>query len=197
MKFKERLSINEYIQVVNEIADNYFDLTTGEYYPHIGEIQAVCIFYNHCVELEEDDAIKVHPIVLLDDMQILFKDEEFMKRYNRAISEKGRFRLNFTNAYNAAMEIVRHRNNDANALTTAIDLGVRNAFKSLADVFTTDDIKALTDVASQVVGGVITPEAIVKAYENSERFKENTESLLTKEENTEEVENVIPMPEKK
>lgn len=170
MKFKNKFNINEYIQVVNEIADGFFDIETGEYYPHMGEIQAMCIFYNHCAELERTDPINVHPITMLEDMQVLLNIEEFVKRYNRMTTEKGRFKLDFTNAYNAAMEIVRHRNNDATAITIAIEKGVRNALKALGEMFSVDDVKSFMGIASQIADNGDIGEAIVKAYENSNRF---------------------------
>ena len=178
MKFNNKLNLVEYLQVVNEIAQEFFDSNTYEYTPQIGEMYAVCAYFNHCVELEDSDDIKVHPIEDIMDMEQLYDNEEFMKHYNEAILNNDDIAsLLFGNAYNQAKDIVEYKKSDANAFATAISLGMEAILKSFKNIFSDEDINKFADIAKQISNGKLSNEAIVEAYENSSRFKGNTKEL--------------------
>ncbi len=193
MKFNNKLNLVEYLQVVNEIANEFFDMNTYEYTPQVGEMYAVCAYFNHCVELEDTDEIKTHPIVDIMDMQQLYDNEEFMKHYNDAIYNYNiGTSLLFGNAYDQAQDIVEYKKSDANAFATAISTGMDAILKSFRESFSDEDITRFTDIAKQIKDGKLSSEAIVEAYGNSERFKEKTEELNASSEPP-----VIPFPQKK
>lgn len=193
MKFNNKLNLVEYLQVVNEIAQEFFDSNTYEYTPQIGEMYAVCAYFNHCVELEDSDDIKVHPIEDIMDMQQLYDNEEFMKHYNEAILNNDDIAsLLFGNAYYQAKDIVEYKKSDANAFATAISLGMEAILKSFKNIFSDEDINKFADIAKQITEGKLSSEAIVEAYGNSDRFKEKTEEL-----NASHKPSVIPFPQKK
>lgn len=193
MKFNNKLNLVEYLQVVNEIANEFFDANTYEYTPQIGEIFAVCVYFNHCVELEDTDEIVIHPIEDIMDMQQLYDNEEFMKHYNEAILNNDDIAsLLFGNAYYQAKDIVEYKKNDANAFATAISSSMDAILKSFKESFSDEDITKFADIAKQIAEGKISNEAIVEAYGNSDRFKEKTEELNATPEPT-----VIPFPQKK
>lgn len=192
MKFNNKLNLVEYLQVVNEIANEFFDENTYEYTPQIGEMFAICAYFNHCVELEETDDIKTHPIVDIMDMEQLYDNDEFMKHYYEEIWDENNYKLTFGNAYDKAMDIVEYKKNDANAFATAISSGMGAILKSFRDSFSDEEIKKFTEIAEQVTNGKLSGEAIVEAYGNSERFKEKTEELKASSEPS-----VIPFPQKK
>lgn len=193
MKFNNKLNLVEYLQVVNEIAQEFFDVNTYEYTPHIGEIYAVCAYYNHCVELEDTDHIKVHPIEDLSDMQQLYDNLEFMAHFWQEIDGTESIETSFTfgHAYEQALDIVDYKKSDANSFAIAITSGMEAILKAFRESFSDDEIKKFTNIAQQVVEGKLSNQAIVDAYGNSDRFKENTEKLQG-EDNV-----VIPFPQKK
>lgn len=193
MKFNNKLKLVEYLQVVNEIANEFFDENTYEYTPQIGEMFAVCAYFNHCVELEETDDIVIHPIEDIMDMQQLYDNVEFMKHYNEAILDyDGHISLLFGCAYDQAKDIVEYKKSDANAFATAISSGMGAILKSFRDTFSDEDMAKFTDIAKQITEGKLSSEAIVEAYGNSDRFKEKTEELNAHHEPS-----VIPFPQKK
>ena len=192
MKFNNKLDLAEYIQVVEEIVDDFFD-EFNNFCPHIGKIHAVCVYYNHCVEIEDGDEITKHPIDNIDDMQQLFDNEEFMDNFQNAIEpyeDEFSHTLTFSNAYDDALNIVHYRNNNAHSFALAMTSGFNDILKSFREMFSADDIKAFTDIVSQVKDEKFNADAILKAYENSERFKENTKEI-------EEESKIIKLPEQR
>ena len=179
MKYNNKLDLVEYLQVVNEIANEFFDANTYEYTPQIGEMYAVCAYYNHCVELEDTDDMTTHPIEDIMDMQQLYDNEEFMNEYNCAIDDDGWYvaSLSFGNAYIQAKSIVEYKKRDANAFATAITACFDAILKSFRNSFSDEEINKLTEIAGQIVHGKLSSEAIVEAYGNSKRFDDNTEEL--------------------
>ena len=179
MKYNNKLNLVEYLQTVNEIVAEYFDSEKYEYSPHVGEMYVVCAYFNHCVELEEDDVIKQHPIDDILDMQQLYDNEDFMEHFNNEIDsyDAVNFNLTFGHAYQNAMDIVESKKSDANAFATAISASMNAILQAFRNSFSDSDIQKFTDIAQQVLNGKISNEAIVNAYEHSERFKENTEEV--------------------
>lgn len=191
MKYNNKLNLVEYLQVVNKIVGEYFDANTYEYTPQIGEISAVCTYFNYCVELEDTDDIKIHPIVDIMDMQYLYDNVDFMTHFNEEIDAPVFASFTFGNAYDKAMDIIEYKKNDANSFATAISSSMDAILKSFKDSFSDSDIEKFTEIATQITSGKLSNEAIVEAYGNSDRFKENTESLISDEPD------VIPFPKKK
>ena len=48
MKFNNKLKLPQYIKLVDEIVEGYFEQTTGEYVPHIGEIHMAYLYFKNC-----------------------------------------------------------------------------------------------------------------------------------------------------
>ena len=178
MKFDNKLNLVEYLQVVSEITSEFFDEETYEYTPQIGEMYALCLYFNHCVEIEENDGITLNHITDISDMEQLYGNEELMKHYEDEIwSDVGTTALTFGNAYEKAKEIVEYKKNDANAFATAITESINAILKSFRESFTEEDVMKISDIAKQITSGKLSNESIVKAYENSSRFKDNTKEL--------------------
>lgn len=191
MKYNNKLNLIEYFQVIDEIVDQHFNMETYEYAPQFGELFAVCAYFNHCVELEESDSFEIHPIEDMMDMADLLEDKDFMEHFQNEVDGYDAIKtsLTFGHAYDKAIEIVEYKKNDANAFATAISSGMDAILKSFRDSFSDDEIERFTNIAQQVVDGKLSNEAIVDAYEKSDRFKENTESLSEP--------TIIPFPQKK
>ena len=179
MKYNNKLNLVDYINVVNELANEFFDDEHYEYTPQVGEMYAVCAYFNYCVELEDTDEIKQHPITDILEMQQLFDNEEFMNHFNEEIDGYSSVKINLTfgHAYNTAIDIVENKKSDANSFANAISAAMDAILKSFRNSFSDEEINKFTNIAQQIVDGKISNEAIVNAYEKSDRFKENTEQL--------------------
>lgn len=190
MKYNNKLNLVEYFQIIDEIVHEYFDMDTYEYVPQFGELFAICSYYNHCVELEESDDFKIHPIEDIMDMKELLENEDFMSHYNTEINCLDSLNATFTfgHAYDKAMEIVDYKKNDANSFANAIGSAINAILTSFRESFSDEEIEKFTTIAQQVVDGKLSNEAIVAAYDKSERFKQNTDELSGK--------NIIPFPSK-
>lgn len=187
MKYHYKLNLIEYIQVVNEIVQDYFDPVTYEYTPHIGELHAVSVYYNHCVELEKGDSMPAQPITDIKDMQRLLDDEEFMVNYVEATLYSGGL-ATFSDAYDKAMDIVEYKKSDANSFALAISTGMGAVIDSLRGVLENVDVDKFAQIAKEISSGKISNEAIAEAYSNSDRFKSNTESI---NETTDKIVNIL------
>lgn len=179
MKYNNKLKLDEYLQVIDDMVDVYFDHTTYEYTPQYGELFAVCTYFNYCVELEESDTIKKQPIIEFDDIKLLYENEDFMKHYNEAIDcfDAVQSNLTFGHAYEMVQDIVNYKRNDANSFANAISAGMSAILKSFRESFTEEEVNKISEIAKDIVSGKISNESIVKAYENSDRFKSNTETM--------------------
>ncbi len=57
MKFNNKLKLPQYIKLVDEIVEGYFEQTTGEYVPHIGEIHMAYLYFKNCAVAEDGDEV--------------------------------------------------------------------------------------------------------------------------------------------
>ena len=179
MKYNSQLNLIEYIQVVNSIEQDYFDDNTYEYTPHIGEIHAVCEYYNNCAEPEEADEFPNQPVTDITEMEKLYNNKDFMKHFYDEINNPDVNNASFTfgHAYKQAMDIVNYKKSDANSFATAISASMDSILKSFRDSFSDKEIQTFTNIAKDITSGKLSSESIVKAYENSARFATNTQEV--------------------
>lgn len=203
MKFNSKLSITDYVGVVEELASNYFNIATGEATPHIGNIYSVYVYFKYCVESEEGDTVtqdtiniideEGNPSIDLNELQKLFDDEKFMARYQKDIDVYCRseevFRLDFAHAFVDANEYAKNKANSAHAVSAAISNSIAGIMKAFRESFSDETINGLTELAKDIKDGKLSEEAIVEAYGNSERFAKKTQEL--------EGSKIIKLPEKR
>ena len=203
MKFNSKLSITDYVGVVEELASNYFNSATGEATPHIGNIYSVYVYFKYCVESEEGDTVtqdtiniideEGNPSIDLNELQKLFDDEKFMARYQKDIDVYCRseevFRLDFAHAFVDANEYAQNKANSAHAVSAAISNSIAGIMKAFRESFSDETINGLTELAKDIKDGKLSEEAIVEAYGNSERFARKTQEL--------EGSKIIKLPEKR
>ena len=199
MKFNNKLNLVDYLKVVQEISGAYFDSETYDYIPQIGEMFAICSFFNYCVELEDDDEQIPKPIEEISDAEKIYNNAEIMDEFCKEtaiyVGEKYDCSipsLTFGHAYYQAMDIVKEKLSDANAFATAISLSIESVLKGFKILFSEEDMEKLAKITSDIASGKLSNEAIIDAYSNSDRFKENTERA-----NAKAVSNAIPFPQKK
>lgn len=173
MKINTKLSIVDYMMVVEEIVQEFFDID-GEYKPHFGELNAMRIFYNYCTEPEVQ-------IVDLLEMQEIIERDEFIDAYSAAIrlsdGSTPKKQLDFYNAYYDAKEIVYQKVNSYQCLATAVENAMKTLFDTLLSRFNNDSMQRLIDVAEKVADKNIDEQAIAEAYGKSARFENNTQEV--------------------
>lgn len=165
-----KMDFMTYIQTVDKIVSEYFDIN-GEYCPHIGRAYVMQLFYKQCVNSEELEAKIGDNMNEIEMITILSTNEKFMDRFNKALSPICDYALDFTNAYNDAMEIVEDRKSSAGRIVDMLKSVLDDLIGETALVMTEDNLAAIRAIAENLTGGKSTAEAIVENYAKSDAFK--------------------------
>jgi len=130
----------EFIHLVDDIVDGYFD--AGVYQPHLGELNAMRLFFNY-----------KHPGEEIQDLDIfvgILEDEEFIKSFYQEICHADPYEaLNFANAFRLAMEIV---NTKKSSLGNLLDL-VNNWLSNIGTVLSQENIDKISEIADGIKNG--------------------------------------------
>lgn len=165
------LKLGDYIYLVNEIADGYFDFQ-GNYQPHLGILNTMRIYYISCVVNSVYDEKVPHNVIDIADMQIVIEDEEFQACFNEAIMPSDTYSITFGTAYKMAMDIVERKNY---SISEGVNI-VKNVILEIADkispAFNDDTLNQLSTIAKEIDKGNLTPNAMWEAYSKSEAFKQ-------------------------
>lgn len=137
------LDMVTFISVVNGIAVEYFD-ADGTYTPHIGMLNAMRVFYNECVKESPYSDTVPFPIQDAIEMKEIVKDEEFIEAFNKTEWPE---KLDFSTAYQKALEIVDYRKT---SLASLVEL-VQNAVMQLAEKLNT----SLSDERLAEIGSLV------------------------------------------
>ena len=100
MKFETKLNVNDYLAVVEEIANGFFN-DNGEYTPHMGRIVSVAVFCDYCMKES------VFQDVENPDMNVVMDNGEIIKAYHEAVNCSDE--MSFGAAYSDAMKLVDYR----------------------------------------------------------------------------------------
>lgn len=173
MKFNNKLKLADYVRLVDEIVEGYFDKTTGEYVPHIGEIHMAYLYFKNCVIAEDGDEVTPENIdtdgdVDFEKLEAVLNDPVFMSATDGGY-------LGFSNAYYNAMKIVDARVENGGLAVQRIINGITNVAEMLSGTFTEENVQAFAKAVEDIQNGKLSAESIANAYANSDRFKENTE----------------------
>lgn len=167
MKIQNNLDLVEYVALVDNIAEEYFD-SDGRYTPHFGQLNAMRQFYNCCVKddicgLSHDinDAIELKPIV---------KNEDFIKEFDTEITRHKTSSLSFGNAYQTALEIVDAKKQSIYQVVECLKSSIEKLLNNVTASFTPENLAMIEKIASGISN--INSESIVEAIGKSERFKE-------------------------
>lgn len=167
MKFNNELKLADYIQLVNNIASNYFDGSTYAYIPHIGELYTICAYFNNCVELEDTDEKIEKPIDdNVDEIEKLINNKTFMNEFEKAVCYYDNIGFTFGRAYSKAMDIVDYQKSDANSFANAIAGSVNAVLQSFKESFSDEKIEELTKTVNELLDKGIDSEKIVDIYSN-------------------------------
>ena len=185
MKFNNKLKLPQYIKLVDEIVEGYFDQTTGEYVPHIGEIHMAYLYFKNCVTAEDGDEVTPENIdtdgdVDFEKLEAVLNDSIFVHAIeNNVFCLSDPFcvsneYLSFGNAYHNAIEVIRARVENGGLAVQRIINGITNVAEMLSGTLTEENVQVFAKAVEDIQNGKLSAESIANAYANSDRFKENT-----------------------
>lgn len=162
MKYNTKFSLAKYGAVAEDIAAKFFD-ENGEYTPLVGEVNAMCIFYNECVDKE--DLPDHFPAVIenLSGIDAIANDEDFINAYNSACEWEG-YGIDFTNAYMTAKDMVEDKKSSFGRVFNAVSTGIKQIIKELDEGLSPEMISNFKKIAESIGDGNNLAEAIVKEY---------------------------------
>ena len=181
MKFNNKLKLPQYIKLVDEIVEGYFEQTTGEYVPHIGEIHMAYLYFKNCAIAEDGDEVTPENIdtdgdVDFEKLEAVLNDPTFMHAIeNNVFCGMPDEYLDFGNAYHNAIAIITARVENGGLAVQRIVNGITNIAEMFSGTFTEESIQVIAQAVEDIRNGKLSAESIANAYANSDRFKENTE----------------------
>lgn len=181
MKFNNKLKLPQYIKLVDEIVEGYFEQTTGEYVPHIGEIHMAYLYFKNCAIAEDGDEVTPENIDVDGDvdfvkLEAVLNDPTFMHAIeNNVFCGMPDEYLDFGNAYHNAIAIITARVENGGLAVQRIVNGITNIAEMFSGTFTEENIQVIAQAVEDIRNGKLSAESIANAYANSDRFKENTE----------------------
>lgn len=172
MKINTRLTMSQFMKITQEIFEGYFDLD-GNYSPAMGDLLTLNIFYDTCIS-EYD--LQADPNDLEAKLNELISSNEIMAEYDKAYYEYAMF--DFGHALSNASDMVK---NKINHPTSKIDEFVDKLI-DIAGVIETKfsgiDVNKITETLRGLDLNNLDAQAIVEAYQQTERFKGNTASVV-------------------
>ena len=181
MKFNNKLKLPQYIKLVDEIVEGYFEQTTGEYVPHIGEIHMAYLYFKNCVTADDGDEVTPENIDTDGDvdfakLEAVLNDPTFMHAIeNNVFCGMPDEYLDFGNAYHNAIAIITARVENGGLAVQRIVNGITNIAEMFSGTFTEENIQVIAQAVEDIRNGKLSAESIANAYANSDRFKENTD----------------------
>lgn len=168
MVVNTELEMFEYLQTVNDIALEYFNID-GKYQPHIGILNAMRIFFNLCVKESKYDEKYGHDIFDATDMEEIVADKDFIVAFNCALIPKD-VDFTFGNAYRQALDIVEYKKTSLENTVNVIYKAVMNFVESFNSTVSGDTLNTIVDIANKMSNNQINSKTIVEAYAESQRF---------------------------
>ena len=181
MKFNNKLKLPQYIKLVDEIVEGYFEQTTGEYVPHIGEIHMAYLYFKNCAVAEDGDEVTPENIdadgdVDFEKLEAVLNDPTFINALEENVNTYlPDLYLSFSNAYGYALKIIEARVENGGLAVQRIINGITNVAEMLSGTLTEENVQVFAKAVEDIQNGKLSAESIANAYANSDRFKENTE----------------------
>lgn len=174
MRIETELSLFDYVVMVEDIVEDFFD-DENKYCPHIGELNAMRLFYNKCVKTSEFDEKYGHDITQAADMVEIVANEEFVNAFNRAINydfECDPVRCDFGAAYRNAKDIVDTRKSTIGNATDTIGMMIKKISESISSAINEETVNTLSQIGKDMLEGKVTADALISAYRKN--IKEDT-----------------------
>lgn len=161
-----KLALFDYLAMVKEIAYEFINDEDGTYQPQIGKLNAMRLFYNHCVIKSRFDEKYGHDVIDADSMEEIVADDGFIEAFNKAIECDRTIRYDFANAYRDAMEIVNVKKTSFGSAVNIVGSMINKIFESVSPLLTEENINIVSQIAKDMSEGKVSAEAIVDAYAN-------------------------------
>lgn len=158
------LALFDYLRMVNEIAYGFINSEDGTYQPHIGNLNAMRLFYNHCVIKGKFDEQYNHDIIDADSMEEIVADKDFIDVFNEGIKFEGVLRYDFANAYKDAIAIVDVKKTSFGSAVNIVGSIIDKLIDSVSSFLTEENISTISQIAKDMSDGKISAESIVGAY---------------------------------
>lgn len=178
MTINRKLSVIDYALVVENIVHGYFGVN-GEYQPHIGRVNAMRLFWNHCVTLTKYDKEIGHNVSNPIQLNDVFTDKEFIAAYyDEPWDEEG---LTFDNAYNDAHLIIKDKLQSVNRIFDRASNLIENFMDRASESFDPELLNAIKSIANELGADKNMIDAIADLYQDSASYKNNIEMADRKE----------------
>ena len=169
MKIDTKFGVVKYVEAVNAIVEGYFD-ANGKYQPHMGLLNAMCVFYNMCVkESKYDDEIP-HNMFDSFDLEALVSDQEFEEAFQNSMEIKA-IRLDFANAFRDAIDIVNEKKGSTARIIEVIRIELEKLIQSAGNVMTEENMAIMEKIAKHIKDGNLDVDKFIETYGQSEMFK--------------------------
>lgn len=175
MMIETNLGVFDYLRIVNELASEFYN-EDGEYQPHIGLINVMCVFYNNCVKSSKFDEKFGHEIVDPTEISEVFEDEEFIQAFNASITIT-MVRFDFANAFRDAMDIVATKKSSVNQVYSKLKKMVSDATAMMASMATKENLDRIDAITDKIKDGTFDVDSFIESYGSSEMFKSTLESV--------------------
>lgn len=169
MKVNTKLDLFDYVIMVEDIVEEFFD-ENNNYCPHIGELNAMRLFYNRCVAESNFDEKYGHDVVDAKDMAEIVDDKEFIREFNLAIgigADYGTISCDFGSAYRNALDIVEKKTSSIGNATDTLSLILKKISDSISSAFNEDVTNTISQIGKDMLDGKVTADAIVDAYKKN------------------------------
>lgn len=171
--YRNQFDVLEYTTLVNQLVDGFFD-ENGEYTPHIGDMNAMLLFYNVCVvdkDVVTESGLPIDDFDNLDEVNALFSDDDFIGCYNEAIAYTGTILYDFGNALKTALEIVNYRVNSVSRALLAIYNQFSETLNKINTLMSPENIQLLSEFAKNVSNSNFNAQAVEDAFMATEAWK--------------------------
>lgn len=179
------LKLTEYIALVEMISEGYFD-TAGEFQPQWGELNAIRLFYNFCIDSKDNPVNSL----IGDEMQSLLANKKVIDKYYNEVSNTTSLLkiddsrnatdtitlpkintpyLSFGNAYLKAMEVVETRKSSIGTAINIITSAIKDMSDGMKNYMTQENLSYLATIAKEIKAGSIAPDAVAKAIADSKK----------------------------
>lgn len=162
-------TIAEYVMITEAIVAGYFD-DDGEYKPYIGELNAMRLFYNNCVESDINGL--AHEIEKADEMVDLVNDETFIREFNKSIEYCDGIKLDFSNAFRNALDIIASKQKSLDFIIKPLTSYISGIVADLGSILNQDNIDKMTTISEGVLNGNLNVDAVVDAFKKTVKGKD-------------------------
>lgn len=162
MLFNTKLDLATYGAIAEDIAAKFFD-QNGMYAPHVGRVNAMCVFYNQCVNKESVPAHFPSDITNMSQIEDVANDPEFINAFNDALDFDG-YGIDFAGAYYAAMDMVDTKKSSIGYMVDVVRIGIEKLSEDIESNLSPETLAEIAKIAAAIGDGSNLAEAIVEEY---------------------------------